>query len=151
MRSLSDSEMDKLIREVGEEFDEPVVGNCPDERAMIVYLVQPWGNRSPALKEHFVACRRCLNTLVKLHREFESFQQTPRSDTVPSEAWERFLADTEFRKEYEALGPEFELIESIVRRRMELKMTQGELAEKLKTGQAAISRLESGNTNPTLS
>jgi predicted transcriptional regulator len=63
----------------------------------------------------------------------------------------RFLADTEFRKEYEALGPEFELIESIVRRRMELKMTQGELAEKLKTGQAAISRLESGNTNPTLS
>jgi hypothetical protein len=33
----------------------------------------------------------------------------------------RFLADPEFRKEYEALEPEFELIESIIRCRMELK------------------------------
>ena len=62
----------------------------------------------------------------------------------------RFLADPEFRKEYEALKPEFELIESIVRRRMELDMTQKELADKLGTGQAAVSRLEGGNTNPTL-
>jgi len=63
---------------------------------------------------------------------------------------ERFLADPEFRKEYESLGPEFELIESIIRRRMELKMSQEELAARLGTGQAAISRLESGNANPTL-
>lgn len=62
----------------------------------------------------------------------------------------RFLADPEFRKEYEALGPEFELIESIIKRRMELEMTQKELADKLGTGQAVISRLESGNANPTI-
>lgn len=62
----------------------------------------------------------------------------------------RFLADPEFRKEYEALEPEFELIESIIRRRMELKMSQEELAAKVGTGQAAVSRLESGNANPTL-
>ncbi|MBM3142297.1 MAG: helix-turn-helix transcriptional regulator [Chloroflexi bacterium] len=62
----------------------------------------------------------------------------------------RSLADLEFRREYEALGPEFELIESIIRRRMELKMSQEELAAKVGTGQAAISRLESGNANPTL-
>ena len=62
----------------------------------------------------------------------------------------RFLADPEFRKEYEALGPEFEVIESIVSRRMELKMTQKELADKLGTGQAVISRIERGNANPTL-
>jgi ribosome-binding protein aMBF1 (putative translation factor) len=62
----------------------------------------------------------------------------------------RFLADPDFRKEYEALGSEFELIESIIRRRMELKMSQEELAAKVGTGQAAISRLESGNANPTL-
>jgi transcriptional regulator with XRE-family HTH domain len=61
-----------------------------------------------------------------------------------------FLADPEFRKEYEALGPEFELIESIIRRRMELKMSQEELATRVGTGQAVISRLESGNANPTL-
>ena len=62
----------------------------------------------------------------------------------------RFLADPEFRKEYETLGPEFELIESIIKRRAELEMTQKELADKLGTGQAVISRLESGNANPTL-
>ena len=62
----------------------------------------------------------------------------------------RFLADPEFRKEYKALGPEFELIESIIKRRAELEMTQKELADKLGTGQAVISRLESGNANPTL-
>jgi len=62
----------------------------------------------------------------------------------------RFLADPEFRKEYETLGPEFKLIESIIKRRGELKMSQEELADKLGTGQAAISRIESGNTNPTL-
>ncbi len=62
----------------------------------------------------------------------------------------RFLADSGFRKEYEALGPEFELIESIIKRRAELEMTQKELADKLGTGQAVISRLESGNANPTL-
>ncbi len=66
------------------------------------------------------------------------------------EVKKRFLADPEFRREYEALKPEFELIESIVRRRMELRMTQKELADRLGTGQAAISRIESGNTNPTL-
>jgi transcriptional regulator with XRE-family HTH domain len=33
---------------------------------------------------------------------------------------------------------------------MELKMSQEELAAKVGTGQAAISRLESGNANPTL-
>ena len=62
----------------------------------------------------------------------------------------RFLAAPEFRKEYEALRPEFELIESIIKRRGELKMSQEELAAKVGTGQAAVSRLESGNANPTL-
>ena len=51
----------------------------------------------------------------------------------------RFLADPEFRKEYESLEPEFELTESIIRRRIELKMSQEELAAKVGTGQAAVS------------
>lgn len=62
----------------------------------------------------------------------------------------RFLADPEFCKDYEALGPGFELIESIIGRRIELKMSQEELAAKVGTGQAAISRLERGEANPTL-
>ncbi len=62
----------------------------------------------------------------------------------------RFLADPEFRREYEVLKPGFELIESIVRRRKELEMTQKELADKLGTGQAVISRLEGANISPTL-
>ena len=66
------------------------------------------------------------------------------------EVKKRFLSEPEFRREYEALGPEFELVESIIKRRIELKMSQEELAAKVGTGQAAISRLESGNANPTL-
>ena len=66
------------------------------------------------------------------------------------EVKKRFLSEPDFRREYEAIGPKFELIESIIKRRIELKMSQEELAAKVGTGQAAISRLERGNANPTL-
>ncbi len=46
----------------------------------------------------------------------------------------RLLADPEFRKEYEALGREFELIESIIKRCTELKMSQEDLAAKEEPG-----------------
>ncbi len=39
----------------------------------------------------------------------------------------------------------------IIRKRIESKMSQKDLAKKLGTKQSAISRLESGNYNPTLS
>lgn len=54
------------------------------------------------------------------------------------------------KKEYDALGPEFELITSLIKRRLERGLTQKELASRIGTKQASIARLESGTYNPSL-
>lgn len=61
------------------------------------------------------------------------------------------MRDKSVQKVYEKLGPEFAVIEMIIRRRIEKKLTQKELAQKIGTKQSAISRLESGSYNPSLS
>ncbi|PIQ91318.1 MAG: transcriptional regulator [Parcubacteria group bacterium CG11_big_fil_rev_8_21_14_0_20_39_22] len=58
--------------------------------------------------------------------------------------------DSSFRKGYEDLASEFNLIQSIIEMRLKKGMTQKELAEKIGTGQSAIARLESGRYNPTV-
>ena len=60
------------------------------------------------------------------------------------------LRDPEAKKEYERLGPEFELISSIIQKRIEKDITQKELADRMGTKQSALSRFESGNYNPSL-
>jgi len=62
----------------------------------------------------------------------------------------KLLADPEIKKYYDELEPEYRLIESIIEKRLEKKMSQTELADKVGTGQSAISRLEGGNYNPTM-
>ena len=57
--------------------------------------------------------------------------------------------DPEFKAEYDALEPEYELIKQIISARTEKKMTQKQLAEKIGTKQSNIARLESGNYNPS--
>lgn len=59
------------------------------------------------------------------------------------------LKDPEVRREYDQLGPEYALIQSIIEKRIQKKMTQKELAERVGTQQSAISRLESGSANPS--
>lgn len=61
------------------------------------------------------------------------------------------LKDKEIKKAYEKLGPEFALIRMIIKKRTEKGLTQKELARRIGTKQSAISRLESGTYNPTLS
>ena len=58
---------------------------------------------------------------------------------------ERKLKDPEIKKEYEALEPEFDIIQAIIDARKSRNMTQKELAER--TG---IDQAENGNGNPTL-
>ena len=60
------------------------------------------------------------------------------------------LKDPEVRAAYDALEPEFELAAAIIRKRIEKKMSQAALAKKMGTKQSAISRLESGEYNPSL-
>lgn len=60
------------------------------------------------------------------------------------------LADPEVKKHYDALEPEYALIRSVIDKRLKKKMSQHELARKIGTGQSAISRLESGESNPSM-
>ncbi len=61
-----------------------------------------------------------------------------------------FEADPELYDEYKALAPEYELIKQIIQARTEQNLTQQELADRLGIKQSNISRLESGNYNPSL-
>ncbi len=60
------------------------------------------------------------------------------------------LKDKEIKLAYEDLASEYKLIESLIEKRLKQGMTQRELALKIGTKQSAISRLESGNYNPSL-
>jgi len=60
------------------------------------------------------------------------------------------LKDREIKKTYDQLGPEFNLIYLLIKKRLEKGLSQKELAEKIGTKQSAISRFESGNYNPSL-
>ncbi|OGT06014.1 MAG: hypothetical protein A2103_00550 [Gammaproteobacteria bacterium GWF2_41_13] len=54
------------------------------------------------------------------------------------------LKDPKFKKEYDALKEEFDLITELIKARKSARKTQQEVAEKMHTSQAVIARLESG-------
>lgn len=60
------------------------------------------------------------------------------------------MLDKEFKEEYEKLQPRYEIISQIIEARKEQNMTQSDLAKKVGTQKSNISRLESGNYNPSL-
>ena len=60
------------------------------------------------------------------------------------------MLDEEFRSEYEKLKPRYEIISQIIEARKAQNMTQSELARRVGTQKSNISRLESGNYNPSL-
>jgi len=60
------------------------------------------------------------------------------------------LQDPEFRKEYEALDPEFAIIEAIIDARTSSGLTQKQISERSGIAQGDISRLENGNGNPSV-
>lgn len=60
------------------------------------------------------------------------------------------LKDTEFRKAWEETEPEYLLATQLIEQRLKKKMSQRELAKKLHTTQAVISRIETMNANPSM-
>lgn len=60
------------------------------------------------------------------------------------------LEDKEFKKEWEEFQPELLLMKQIIDERIKQNLTQKELAEKMGTKQANISKIENGNANPSL-
>ena len=60
------------------------------------------------------------------------------------------MQNEEFRKEYEAIQPEMDVIRAIVEARISQNLTQKELSERSGINQADISKIENGTINPSL-
>lgn len=61
------------------------------------------------------------------------------------------MKDPEFKREYDALRPEYEIVKAIIRGRQEGQITQKQLAKKIGMRQSNISRIEHGQSDPKLS
>lgn len=62
-----------------------------------------------------------------------------------------FLKDPDFKKEYDNLQPDFAIVQAIYDARIKKHLTQKELSKLTGISQADISRIENGNSNPSLS
>lgn len=64
---------------------------------------------------------------------------------------EEFLNDPTKKIAYDSLDVEFKIYNALVKARINKKLTQKQLADRLGIAQSALARFESGRTNPTLS
>ena len=63
---------------------------------------------------------------------------------------EEKLKEPGFKKAYEELQPEFEIMRAIIDARTVSNLTQKELAERTGIAQTEISRIENGSRNPSI-
>ncbi len=63
----------------------------------------------------------------------------------------RLMRDPEFRAEYEALEPAYQLARILIQKRIERELSQTELARLMGTKQPVVSRLENVTTDPRFS
>ena len=73
------------------------------------------------------------------------FQMTNFNDFLNEQ-----MKDPEFKAEWDALDPEFSVIEAMLKARKESGLTQKQLSERTGIAQTDISKLERGNANPSL-
>ena len=64
---------------------------------------------------------------------------------------QKALQNPEVKAEYDALQPEYDIIQAMIEARVEQNMTQKDLAARTGITQADISRIENGTRNPSLS
>jgi ribosome-binding protein aMBF1 (putative translation factor) len=62
---------------------------------------------------------------------------------------QKWIKNKAYRKAYEDLSPEFALARAVIKARVTARLTQEQLAERMKTTQSVIARLESGRTRPS--
>ncbi len=65
------------------------------------------------------------------------------------EAFAEGRKDPAYVKAYDALADEFSLAAALIEARAQARLTQEQLAERMKTTQAVIARLESGRVKPS--
>lgn len=73
----------------------------------------------------------------------------PKHYTV-KELKRELFKNPKVKKAYEDLQPEFAIIQALIDARVKKKLSQEELARRMGTGQAVISRLENANASPSL-
>lgn len=75
-----------------------------------------------------------------------------RPKLISFEEWEaELMKDPEFKRISNRLEPQFEIARQMIGARLKNNISQEELAKKVKTGQAVISRLEGMNAKPSIS
>jgi len=62
----------------------------------------------------------------------------------------KYMQDEAFQEEYDRLEETYRIAEKVIQARVAAGLTQAELAKKIGTRQANISRLESGTYNPSI-
>ena len=60
------------------------------------------------------------------------------------------MKEPKFRAEYEALEPEFTIVQAMINARKNSGLTQKQLSEKTGIAQGDISKIEKGEANPSL-
>jgi ribosome-binding protein aMBF1 (putative translation factor) len=61
-----------------------------------------------------------------------------------------FAANETLKAEYDALEPEYQVMKATIDARLKRNLTQQELARRIGTSQANISKLERGELNPSI-
>jgi ribosome-binding protein aMBF1 (putative translation factor) len=68
------------------------------------------------------------------------------------EDWEaELMKDPRYKRISDELEPQFQIARQMIGARLKQNITQEQLAKKVKTGQAVISRLEGMNSKPSIS
>ena len=70
--------------------------------------------------------------------------------TKLSDLHKEWMKDPEYRAEYEALEPVFELMRALIGARANSGLTQQEISERMGTTQSAVARLEGWSSNPSV-
>src|SRR5271165_7269345 len=61
----------------------------------------------------------------------------------------KWIKDSKYRREYEALDEEFSLVDALIEARTRAGLTQEQVAHRMKTTQAVVARLEGGGSKPS--
>ena len=61
----------------------------------------------------------------------------------------KWMKNPEYRREYSALAEEFSLTAALIEARSRAGLTQEQVAQRMKTTQAVIARLEGGGSKPS--
>ena len=75
--------------------------------------------------------------------------RAPMSRIRVDDLHKRWMKDSKYRREYRTLEEEFSLVAALIKARTRAGLTQEQVAQRMKTTQAVIARLEGGGSKPS--